>query len=336
MTGLDELWTLEWAHEENAQLEASAIDLYFGRLRQLRAMYCDIYAWEYTTDDALDHVGLNIGLLRKIDDGLTRLAFARHSSDGLVDVVRFEGHFAGLLTGHRDFELEETHESLLVKKQALLAAGVIQWDGFGWDVDLWYPELRKQNLVTYERRGRSLRQELEGFIATGWGKLIADTLKRPILKVDQEGDRLWHATLDDARVAERILGRSLGIVDDKLHHAVRVHEVCSGSLEKPSFSCPNPNVFGRCLELLLDRQTGTHVLLDLLALVDYSKKSVRSKSVASGRQYEPRPFKTEGARWTPLLNADRGHVNGTLSLDLSILRRTVPEMILSEGVLPRG
>ena len=201
MSRLDELWRLEWEHERNELLTVSAIDLHFGRLRHMEDLYGFSYAYDDTTDQTMDRVHLAPDLLRKIDDGRTRVGFAREEGGDLIEVVRFDEAFAAILSGNCHQPLEDFGRSPLAIKQALLASGAVGWNGHSWEIDPWHPELRDHGLVTYERRGRTLRQQLEEIISSGWEKIVAETLGRPILQVSESQAGAHFATLADPRIA---------------------------------------------------------------------------------------------------------------------------------------
>lgn len=333
MSRLDDLWSLEWEHERNEPLTVSAIDLHFGRLRHIEGPYGFSYAWDDTTDQTIDRVHLAPEILRKIDDGMTHVGFAREERGDLVEVVRFEEAFAGILNGNYQQPLEDSGRSLLAIKQALLASGAVGWNGHSWEIDPWHPALRQHGLVTYERRGRSLQQHLEEAISSGWGKIVAETLGRPILQVSEYQAGAYFATLADPRIAERLVGRK--VAPDMRHDALGVHvqELVGGGSMQLSFRSPNPSRIGQYLQLLVDVETGCYVLLDLFAL-RVSERQQRHEVSAATRGTKLPTFDVNGVTWTPDSNIAQAHHNkGVLSVDLSILRHALPESILSEGTI---
>lgn len=334
MSRLDDLWSLEWEHERNEPLTVSAIPLHFGRLRHIEDLYGFCYAYDDTTDQTMDRVHLAPDLLRKIDDGMTHVGFAREEDGDLIEVVRFDVAFAAILSGNCHQPLEDFGGSPLAIKQALLASGAVGWNGHSWEIDPWHPELRNHGLVTYERRGRTLRQQLEEIISSGWQEVIAKTLGRPILQVRQSQPGVYFATLADPRIAERLVGRKLAPEMRRDALGVHVQELVGGvSMQQLSFRSPNPHRIGQYLQLLIDVKTGCYVLLDLFAL-RVSECQQQHEVSAATRGTMLATFDVNGATWTPDANIAQAHINeGVLTVDLSILRHALPESILSEGTI---
>lgn len=334
MSRLDDLWSLEWEHERNEPLTISTIDLAFGRLRHMEGPYGFCYAWDDTTDQPMDRVHLATDLLRKIDDGITHVGFAREERGDLIEVVRFEEVFAAILSGNYHQPLEELVGSPLAIKQALLASGAVGWNRHSWEIDPWHPELRKHGLVTYERRGRTLRQHLEEIISSGWEKVMAKALGRPILQVRESQPGTYFATLADPAIAGRLVGRKLAPVMRRDALGVHVQElVGGGSMEQLSFRSPNPNRIGQYLQLLVDVEIGCYVLLDLFVLRVSARQQQQELGVEATGTKLP-TFEATGARWTPHPDSTKSNLDeGILTLDISLLRHALPESILSEGAI---